>query len=116
MEHSVDHGPDKVDHHADEHEIAALADSILDEARQSVDRQSEEGVDYDAAVRYASDIAEAHFKYGRSGGIESARAAFRVAAAGAIAPELKVERDEAQRAAKVDALTGLANQAAFHEA
>ena len=116
MQRVYNQGMSEHESHPDQEEVARLADQILDTAKENQDLPALEDEDSQAAVRFAADIAEAHLKYGRSGGVESARAVYRQVAADTIAPEAKIERDEAKRALKVDHLTGLANDKAFDEA
>jgi GGDEF domain-containing protein len=118
IEHPAPHADDSnEEEYSHAHEVAALADQILEEASLDFGDKVKDEDSFEHAKRYASDIAEAHVKYHRSGGVESARAAVRAAAAGIIAPELPAERDEAKRNAMIDtALTHLPNKAALLEA
>lgn len=101
-----------------DHGIALTANEIIKRAKPGHDTGypiADEVIPMDGLVKFATDIATAKAELTRTTNIDTARAAIR-AAAEVMAPEIEIERRDAVRSANTDALTGLANQAAFNKA
>ena len=97
-------------------EVAEIADQYLGKILQDHDLDGLDEKDRKAIVHVVTDLAASDLRLDRTVSAENARAIIRRVVADSFAPKLKIERDEAQRAAKTDGLTGLANATAFNEA